>query len=315
MNSPRSLPEISPATTPVGWIGTGVMGLPMCEHLMNAGYEVHVHSRTRAKSQPLLQKGARWKESPMEVALGVRVLFTMLGFPGDVRQVYWGEKGVLAGLKPGMVLVDMTTTEPKLAQDMERAAKALNCHALDAPVSGGDVGAKEATLSIMVGGDVLTVETLTPLLQKMGRNIAHLGPAGRGQHAKMCNQILIAGTMIGMCESLMYGYRAGLDLQKMIEAIRGGAAGCWSLEKLAPRILRGDWSPGFCVDHFIKDMGIALREAEAMSLPLPGLALVHQLYLAVKASGHGRSGTQALMHALENLCGQRQPVSSLPSSP
>lgn len=310
-----SLSKISPSATRIGWIGTGVMGLSMCGHLMTAGYEVHVHSRTEVKARPLLQRGARWKESPSEVAQNVHVLFTMLGFPGDVRQVYWGEKGIFAGLKPGTILVDMTTTEPTLAQDMAREAKALGCHAVDAPVSGGDVGARKATLSIMAGGDLHVVERLTPLLRLMGNNIAHLGPSGTGQHTKMSNQILIAGTMIGMCESLMYGYRAGLDLQEMIGIIGGGAAACWSLDHLAPRILGGDLSPGFLVDHFIKDMGIALREAEAMALPLPGLALVHQLYLSVRAHGHGRSGTQALMCALENLCGEKFPPSSLPASP
>ncbi len=291
----------------VGWIGTGVMGLSMCGHLLKAGCDIVVHSRTRERAEPLLERGARWGESPREVAGEVRVLFTMVGFPQEVREVYFGEKGIFAGVNRGTVLVDMTTTEPQLAREIAQEATARGCHALDAPVSGGDVGAREATLSIMVGGDSEGLSSVLPLLRMMGKNIVHLGPAGMGQHTKMCNQIVIAGTMIGVCESLIYAHRAGLDREAMLEAIRGGAARCWSLDHLAPRILQGDYRPGFFVDHFIKDMGIALKEAERMDLPLPGLALVHQLYVAVKANGHGKSGTQALMFALAKLCGEHLP--------
>jgi 3-hydroxyisobutyrate dehydrogenase len=218
-----------------------------------------------------------------------------------VHEVYLGEQGVLAGAPQGSILVDMTTTQPSLAVAISAEAARRGCQALDAPVSGGDVGAREARLSIMVGGDADAFAAVTPLLEIMGKNIVHQGPAGAGQHAKMCNQIVIAGTMIGVCESLLYGVRAGLDMEKVLQSIRTGAAGCWTLENLAPRILKRNFDPGFFVDHFVKDMGIALEESRRMNLDLPGLALVHQLYLAVQAQGHGKKGTHALMLALEQL--------------
>jgi 3-hydroxyisobutyrate dehydrogenase len=199
------------------------------------------------------------------------------------------------------VLVDMTTTEPVLAVAIAEGAAAAGATALDAPVSGGDVGARNATLSIMVGGDAEALQRVQPLLSAMGRTVLHQGGPGAGQHTKMCNQIVIAGTMIGVCESLLYAHKAGLDVETMLQAIRGGAAGCWALDNLAPRILKGDFAPGFFVDHFIKDMGIALEEAARMRLALPGLALVRQLYIATAAHGHGRSGTQALYLGLEAL--------------
>lgn len=285
----------------VGWIGTGVMGRWMCQHLLDRGYPAIVHSRTRAKTEPLLTGGAAWADSPAEVARQADIVFTMVGFPEDVRNVYLGPQGVLAGAREGLVAVDMTTTEPRLAKEIHAAAAPLGLSTVDAPVSGGDVGARNAQLSIMVGGDEDTVERIRPLLEAMGRQIVYQGPAGAGQHTKMCNQIVIAGTMIGVCESLLYGYRAGLDLDQVLASISGGAAGCWSLTNLAPRILKRDFEPGFYVAHFIKDMGIALEEARRMNLCLPGLALVHQLYLAVAANGASLSGTQALMLALESL--------------
>lgn len=285
----------------VGWIGTGVMGVSMCEHLLNKGYAVTVFNRTRSKAQPLLDKGARWADSPKEVAARANVTFTIVGFPRDVREVYFGERGILAGARQGSFVVDMSTTEPTLAQEIYAAAKAQGVSALDAPVSGGDVGAREATLSIMVGGDSDTLDTVRPLLEAMGKTIVHQGGAGAGQHTKLCNQIVIAGTMIGVCESLIYGYKAGLNLETMLSSIRGGAASCCALDTLAPRILRRDFEPGFFADHFVKDMGIALQEAERMNLNLPGLALVHQLYVAVQEQGHGRRGTQVLLLALEKM--------------
>lgn len=287
--------------TRIGWIGTGVMGTSMCGHLVDKGYATTVYNRTRAKAQPLLAKGAAWTDSPKAVAEQSEVTFTIVGFPADVREVYLGENGILAGAKPGGVLVDMTTTEPSLARQIHSAAKAKGVHAVDAPVSGGDVGARNATLSIMVGGDKDVVDALMPLFEVMGKNIVYQGPAGAGQHTKMCNQIVIAGTMIGVCESLIYGYKAGLDLETVLKSIAGGAAGCWTLNNLAPRILNRNFDPGFFVEHFIKDMGIALDEAKRMGLALPGLALVHQLYLAVQAQGHGKCGTHALVLALEQL--------------
>ncbi len=287
--------------TRIGWIGTGVMGVSMCAHVMKQAGATTVFNRTKAKAQPLLDKGARWADSPKAVAGQSEVVFTIVGFPGDVREVYLGDGGVLAGASPGTTVVDMTTTEPSLAQEIYAAARAKKVHAVDAPVSGGDVGAREARLSIMVGGDKDVVECVMPLLEAMGSNIVYQGGAGAGQHTKMCNQIVIAGTMIGMCESLLYGYKAGLELETMLRSITGGAAGCWSLDNLAPRILQRNFDPGFFVEHFIKDMSIALDEAKRMNLSLPGLALVHQLYLAVQAQGHGKCGTHALMLALEQM--------------
>ena len=273
----------------------------MCGHLLTAGYRVTVHSRTRSKAQPLLDRGAQWAESPRAVAADSHVLFTMVGFPQDVRQVYFGETGILAGARAGMVLIDMTTTQPSLSREIAVAASAKGLSAIDAPVSGGDVGAKNAALSIMIGGDTTSVQAVMPLFELLGKKIVHQGGPGTGQQAKLCNQIVIAGTMVGVCESLLYGYKAGLDLNRMLESIRGGAAACWTLDNLAPRILQRNFDPGFFVEHFIKDMGIALEEATRMGIVLPGLTLVHQLYQTVQTLGHGRSGTHALMLALEAL--------------
>lgn len=289
---------ISPATTRIGWVGTGVMGLSMCGHLLAAGYPVTVFNRTKAKARPLLDKGATWADSPQAVARDADVILTIVGFPPDVRQVYFEERGVLAGIKPGGICVDMTTTSPSLAVEIARAATQQGAFALDAPVSGGDVGAKNAKLSIMVGGDKEVFEAIMPLFTLMGVNIVHQGPAGAGQHAKMCNQIVIAGTMIGVCEGLVYAVKAGLKPARVLESITKGAAYCWSLENLAPRVLEGDFAPGFMIDHFIKDMGIALDEARRMGITLPGLALVESIYKEASRLGHGRDGTQALYQAL-----------------
>lgn len=293
--------KVGPGKTKIGWIGTGVMGRWMCEHVMNKGFSMTVYNRTKEKAQPLLDKGATWVDSPKAVAENSDVIFTMVGFPADVRETVLGENGTLAGAKPGSVLVDMTTTEPSLAQEIYAKAKAKGVFSVDAPVSGGDVGAREARLSIMVGGDKEVVDALQPLFEAMGKNIVYQGGPGAGQHTKMCNQIVIAGTMIGMCECLLYGYKAGLNLETMLACIARGAAQCWALDNLAPRILKRNFDPGFFVEHFIKDMGIALDEAKRMGLSLPGLALVHQLYLAVQAQGHGRKGTHALLLALEQM--------------
>lgn len=289
------------SATRVGWIGTGVMGRWMGQHLLDKGFSMVVHSRTRSKADPLLSAGAVWADSPADVARKADVVFTMVGFPADVREVYLGEMGVLAGAREGLIAVDMTTTKPSLAEEIDAAARPLGVRMVDAPVSGGDVGAREAQLSIMVGGNPETVAAVRPLLEVMGRQIVYQGPAGAGQHTKMCNQIVIAGTMIGVCEALLYGTKAGLDLEEVLASISGGAAGCWSLTNLAPRILKRNFDPGFFVAHFIKDMGIALEEARRMKLCLPGLALVHQLYLSVAANGGERAGTQALMLALERM--------------
>jgi 3-hydroxyisobutyrate dehydrogenase len=274
----------------------------MCGHVLTAGYRVTVHSRTRSKAQLLLDLGATWAENPRAVAAESAVLFTMVGFPQDVRTVYFSETGILAGAQPGTVLVDMTTTDPALSREIAERATAKGLSAIDAPVSGGDVGARNATLSIMVGGERKAVQAVMPLFELLGKKIVHQGGPGSGQHAKLCNQIVIAGTMVGVCESLLYGYKAGLDLNRMLDSIRGGAAACWTLDNLAPRILQRNFDPGFFVEHFIKDMGLALEESKRMGLVLPGLTLVHQLYQTVQTLGHGRSGTHALMLALEDLC-------------
>jgi 3-hydroxyisobutyrate dehydrogenase len=299
-------PEVQLGITKIGWVGAGVMGLPMCQHILRTGYAVAVFSRSREKAAPLLDQGAQWHDSPQAVAAQSDMVFTMVGFPEDVREVYLGAQGILTGAQRGATLVDMTTTEPQLARTIHEAARERGIHTLDAPVSGGDVGARNATLAIMVGGERSILDQVMPILQILGTNIIYQGPAGAGQHAKMCNQIVIAGTMIGVCESLLYGYKAGLDLPTMLGAIQMGAARCWALDNLAPRLLRRDFAPGFFVDHFIKDMEIALKEAARMRLPLPGLGLVHQLYLAVQAQGHGKDGTQALLLALEKLAGIHQ---------
>ncbi|HEU5360989.1 MAG TPA: NAD(P)-dependent oxidoreductase [Candidatus Deferrimicrobiaceae bacterium] len=292
---------VEPGKTRIGWIGTGVMGGPMCGHLLGKGYSLTVYTRDREKAKPLLARGAAWAGSPKAVAEASEVVFTMVGFPPDVRDVVLGDRGVLSGAKKGSILVDMTTTEPRLAREVYAVARSKKVHSIDAPVSGGDVGAREARLSIMVGGDREAVNAVMPLLQAMGKTIVYQGEAGAGQHAKMCNQIVIAGTMVGVCESLIYGHQAGLDLEVMLSSIRGGAAACWALENLAPRILNRNFDPGFFVDHFVKDMGIALDEAKRMNLALPGLALVHQMYVALQANGGGRNGTQALVLVLEQL--------------
>ncbi|MHB1425858.1 MAG: NAD(P)-dependent oxidoreductase [Gemmataceae bacterium] len=289
--------------TRIGWIGTGVMGRWMCQHLMSKGYQATVHTRSRDKAKPLLDAGAAWADTPKAAAERSDVIFAIVGFPADVREVFLGPQGALAGSKGGNVLVDMTTSEPSLAREIHQTAKTKGVGSVDAPVSGGDVGAKEARLSIMVGGDADVVEAIRPLLECMGKTIVHQGPAGAGQHTKMVNQILIATNMIGVCEALLYGHKAGLDLKTVLQSVGGGAAASWSLNNLGPRIMDGNFEPGFFVEHFIKDMGIALEEAKRMNLSLPGLALANQLYLAVKAQGYGKKGTHALMLALESLSG------------
>jgi 3-hydroxyisobutyrate dehydrogenase len=295
--------QISPASTRLGWIGTGVMGTSMCGHLLAAGYSVTVFNRTRARAEPLLARGAAWAETPAAVARAADVVFTMVGYPADVRAVLLGADGALAGAASGTIAVDMTTSEPSLAVEIAARAQERGVHSVDAPVSGGDVGAREARLSIMVGGDRAVVDALAPLLQVMGKTIVHQGGPGAGQHTKMVNQVLIATNMIGVCEALLYGYRAGLDLPTVLTSVGSGAAGSWSLANLGPRIIANRFEPGFFVEHFLKDMGIALAEAQRMGLALPGLALAQQLYLALAAQGHARDGTHALELALARLSG------------
>ena len=285
----------------IGWIGTGLMGSAMCGHLLQAGYSATVYNRTLAKCQSLVDRGARLATSIAELASQADVLFTIVGYPNDVRQVYLEPGGIFESARPGTLLVDMTTSAPQLAMEIAEVAKGRGMHALDAPVSGGDIGAREARLSIMVGGDLATYQKVLPMFEKMGKTIVHQGSAGAGQHTKLVNQTLIASNMVGVCEALLYASRAGLDVERVLASVSPGAAGSWSLSNLAPRMLREDYQPGFLVDHFVKDMGLVLQEAQRMKLALPGLALAHQLYVALQAIGGGTLGTQGLILALRRL--------------
>ena len=292
--------NIVPGQTKIGWIGTGVMGSSMCGHLIRAGFSAVVFNRTPAKTAGLRELGATVVNSPAEVAEQADVIFTIVGFPRDVREVILGDQGTLQAAakqtgKQAKVLVDMTTSEPSLAVEIYNRAKEVGVHSVDAPVSGGDIGAKEARLSIMLGGDREVCDALAPCWQAMGKTIVYQGPAGSGQHTKMVNQVLIGGNMIGVCEALLYGLRSGLSLETVLQSVSSGAAGSWSLSNLAPRCIRGDFAPGFLVEHFIKDMGIAIAEADRMQLKLPGLALAKELYTSLAEHGHSKSGTQALL--------------------
>ncbi len=295
--------EIKPGKTRIGWIGTGVMGSSMCGHLLRHGFATTVYSRTQAKAKELCDQGAVWAGTPRQVAELSDVVFLMVGFPHDVRKVVLGTDGVLAGCQTGNMIVDMTTSEPSLAVEIAERASVKGVFSVDAPVSGGDVGAKEARLSIMIGGDSQAVQTLMPCFEMLGKTIVHQGAPGAGQHTKMVNQTLIASNMVGVCEALLYAYRAGLNLELVMQSVASGAAGSWSLSNLGPRMIQNRFEPGFFVEHFVKDMGIALEEAKRMNLTLPGLALAHQLYIALKAQGHGRDGTHALLLALGSLSG------------
>ncbi len=290
-----------PGRTRIGWVGLGVMGASMCRHLIDAGFSATVHTRTRAKAEPVLAAGAAWADGPRAVAERSDVVFTMVGFPEDVRRVVLGDDGALAGCAAGSILVDMTTSQPRLAVEIAERAAERKVASIDAPVSGGDVGAREARLSIMIGGDADAIASLDACWRALGKTIVRQGGPGAGQHTKMVNQTLIATNMIGVCEALLYAHKAGLDLETVLRSVSGGAAASFSLTNLAPRIVRRDFAPGFYVEHFIKDMGIALDEARRMELSLPGLALAQQLYVALQAQGHGRDGTQALHLALAKL--------------
>jgi 3-hydroxyisobutyrate dehydrogenase len=285
----------------IGWIGTGLMGNPMVKHLLKAGYKVNVHNRTKDKAADLIEMGCIWFDTPAELTANCQVVVTIIGFPKDVEECYFGEQGIFKSLKQGSILIDMTTTKPSLAVKISEEAAKAGAAFIDAPVSGGQVGAINGTLSIMMGGQKEVVESVLPMFEAFGKNMVYQGKAGAGQHTKMCNQITIAGTLIGVCEGLIYGAKAGLNLNTMLESITKGAAGCWSLDVLAPKIVKDDFSPGFSVDNFVKDLTIALEEAEVMKLSLPGLALVKQLYVSIQAMGKGSSGNQALYLALKKL--------------
>jgi 3-hydroxyisobutyrate dehydrogenase len=285
----------------VGWIGTGVMGKSMCTHILNAGHTVYVYNRTKQKAAFLIENGAFWCESPEEVAEKSDIIFSIVGFPEDVEEIILGHKSILKRAKQGAVIVDMTTSSPILAVKIYTNAKEKGIFSLDAPVSGGDIGAREGKLAIMVGGDRDIYDRVMPLFEIIGENIAHMGKAGSGQHTKMANQILIAGTMIGVVESLLYAYKTGMDLDSVIDVIGKGAASSWSINNMGRRIAKGDFDPGFYIKHFIKDMGIALDEAKRMNLALPGLALVHQFYIAATSLGYDSLGTQGLYKVFQKI--------------
>ncbi len=278
----------------IGWIGVGVMGQSMAGHLLDAGYKIRVHNRTKQKAQPLVERGATWCDTPGEAAVDSKFIFSIVGYPTDVEEVLLGEDGALAKTKTGSILVDMTTSEPALAERIHEEAAAKGVAALDAPVSGGDLGARNARLAIMVGGDREAFDSTLPIFQVMGENIAYFGAAGSGQRVKMSNQILIASTMIGVVESLLYATRTGLDMDSVIDLIGSGAAGCWSINNLGRRIANQDFAPGFFIKHFVKDMGIALKDASSMGLDLPGLSLAEEFYGRAMDSGLENDGTQAL---------------------
>jgi len=292
---------ISNVNTRIGWIGTGIMGRPMCGHVLSGGYRTSIYNRTKSKAEELINKGAVWCTSPEEVAKNSDIIFTILGYPEDVREVYFGKEGIFTSLKSGTVLVDMTTTEPSLSIEIYNKAKDKGIYAVDAPVSGGDVGAINAKLSIMVGGDEEIVSSIIPLLKLLGHQIVFEGGPGAGQHTKVCNQITVGGVMTGICEALLYSYKAGLDPDTMIKTVCAGAASTWLMENLGPRIIDNDFKPGFFVEHFIKDLGIAIAECKRMNLDLPGLNLSMELYEKTRDLGYGKLGTQALFLALKEI--------------
>ncbi|SFI55699.1 MULTISPECIES: NAD(P)-dependent oxidoreductase [unclassified Bacillus (in: firmicutes)] len=280
--------------TSIGFVGTGVMGKSMVRHLLKAGYMVYVYNRTKEKTADLIEEGAHWCDSPKEIAKTVDVVMTMVGYPHDVEEVYLGANGILTHAKQGTITIDFTTSTPTLAKRIYEEGKSKGIYVLDAPVSGGDIGAKEGRLAIMIGGDEEVYKACLLLFELLGKNIMLQGKAGSGQHTKMCNQIAIASNMLGVCEALAYAKKAGLDPEKVLQSISTGAAGSWSLSNLAPRMLQGDFEPGFYVKHFMKDMNIALEEAEELGLSAPGLTLARKLYEQLMQDGEENSGTQAL---------------------
>ncbi|WP_101842964.1 NAD(P)-dependent oxidoreductase [Halobacillus sp. Marseille-P3879] len=280
--------------TTIGFVGTGVMGKSMVNRLLEAGYPVHIYTRTPSKAEELLQNGAVWQNSVSELAASVDVIITMVGFPSDVEAIYFGAEGIIENAREGSILIDMTTSSPALAQKISDRAKRYNQSAIDAPVSGGDIGARNGTLTIMIGGDTEVVDRMTPVFKVMGQNYIRQGSQGAGQFTKMCNQIAIASTMIGVTEALVYAEKAGLDPDSVLESISGGAAGSWSLSNLTPRVIKRDFSPGFFIKHFIKDMSIAVESAEEMGIDLPGLKLAKKMYEDLAGNGEENAGTQAL---------------------
>ena len=281
----------------IGFIGVGVMGNGMVKNLLSHGYEVNAYTRTRAKALEALEAGAEWRESAADCVRDADAVITMVGFPPDVEEVYFGEKGILANARPGTLVIDMTTTSPRLAQRIYTEAADRGLSALDAPVSGGDTGARAGTLAIMVGGDREAFDRAVPIFEAMGKSIRYMGAAGSGQHTKMANQIAIAGTLAGVCEAIAYARAAGLDVDEVISTISGGAASSWQLANNGPKSAHGDFAPGFFIKHFIKDMTLADGEARARDLPMPVLEKVLAMFRALEAQGYGDEGTQALIRA------------------
>lgn len=283
----------------IAFIGVGVMGKSMVRNLMKAGNELHIYSRTKAKTLDVIDDGAIWHDTVKDAVQGMDAVITIVGYPKDVEEVYFGAEGIIENAKPGALLIDMTTTSPKLAVRIYEAAKAKGLMALDAPVSGGDVGAKNATLAIMVGGDQAAFDAAMPLFSAMGQNIRYEGKAGFGQHTKMANQIALGGAIAGVCEAISYARAAGLDIQTMLDTISTGAAGSWQMSNMAPRMLKGDFDPGFFVKHYIKDMTIACEEAADRDTDMPVADIVRKMYIALEEQGLGDLGTQALIKYYE----------------
>ena len=285
----------------IAFIGLGVMGRSMALNLIAAGYSLKVYTRTEEKAADLIAAGAVWSDSVADCAEGVDAVITIVGFPKDVREVYLGEQGIIANADKGTTLIDMTTSEPALAVEISDAAQKVGQFSIDAPVSGGDVGAKNATLSIMCGAERKVFENALPLLEKMGKTIVLQGGAGCGQHTKMCNQIAIASNMIGVMEALLYARNSGLDPMIVLDSIASGAAGSWSLSNLYPRVVDNDFDPGFYIVHFIKDMEIAVKESASMGLMLPGLNMALEFYRQLESEGEGQLGTQAIYKVLDRM--------------
>lgn len=278
----------------IGFIGTGVMGKSMAHHLIEAGYEVHIYNRTKSKAEDLINQGAYWHDDVKSVSAVSDCVMTMVGYPSDVEAIYFGEDGIIEHAKKGSLLIDFTTSKPALSKQIEQAAHKRGLQSLDAPVSGGDIGAKNKALTIMIGGEETAFTRAKPLLELLGKNIILQGPSGAGQHTKMCNQITIASNMIGVTEAMLYAKQAGLDPTRVLESISQGAAGSWSLNNLAPRMIKQDTAPGFYIKHFIKDMTIAKEAADEMGLHAPGLSLALSMYQQLADEGLEDLGTQAL---------------------
>ena len=289
----------------IGFIGTGVMGKSMAFNILNNVHNLLVYNRTKAHAEDLIKAGAIWKNSPSEIAKGSDIIISMVGYPKDVEDIYFGKDGIIENAKPESIIIDMTTSKPSLAEKIYKEAKKRNIYSLDAPVSGGDIGAKNGTLSIMVGGDENIFKKMEPVFKLMGNNVTWEGKAGCGQHTKMCNQIAIASNMMGVCEAMAYAEKAGLDQKKVIDTIKSGAAGSWSLSNLAPRMIKGDFKPGFYVKHFVKDMNIALSEADSMNLETPGLKTAKKLYDKLVKNGKENCGTQVLYELIDKINGDK----------